>query len=315
MRPAISLFLVGSLAFAACAGETSSLMSVYNDSGVGGQGMASGGAAGHPTGGNGGGTWGTLFNTGGTAGTFYGGAGGAMGGRGGAIGGQGGSAGPISVPGGARDPDTGRCIATTGSACPTSPDSIACAHGHCEGTLLECFTPTGAGSFVGQCANYGNCMFACPCDSRKTACENACLQNYASADPDCSTCLLNLGFCMGLFGCSLTEDCTTGTSGGSAGSAGPVGPVAGQAGNFGAGGAIGGAIGGAAGGLGGVGGTRIVLPDAGPVPADAGPAGVTVDARAMIDARPSMDLRSRSADLGRGIVISLDARGLPPILP
>lgn len=304
MRLATSLFLVGSVAFAACAGETSSLMSVWNDSGVGGQAGATptGGAAGHRTGGTTGG------NVGGTAGFNTGGASGMSGGAGGNLG-------TIAVVGGVRDLATGQCTAVSGGACMTAPSSITCAHDHCETTLRDCYYPTTTtGSFTGQCAAYGNCLLGCPCDGRKAACENGCLQNYASPNPDCSTCLLNLGVCMGLFGCSLTADCPVTSSGGVAGSVGPIaGSSGGQAGRRseagGGGGAVGGAIGGAAGGFGGAGGAIVIVtPDASPIIQDAGP-GVDL----LPDVRYPID-RLRTVDTG-SIVISLDARPVLPILP
>jgi hypothetical protein len=300
MRLATSLFFVGSVAFAACAGETSSLMSVWNDSGVGGQAgaMSSGGTAGYPIGGNTGGTAG--YSTGGASGMF---------------GGDGGSLGTIAVVGGVRDLATGQCTTVSGGACMTPSSSITCAHDHCEATLRDCYYPTTTtGSFTGQCAAYGNCLLGCPCDGRKATCENGCLQNYASPNADCSTCLLNLGVCMGLFGCSLTADCPVSSSGGVAGSVGPIaGSSGGQAGRRGeaggGGGAVGGAIGGAAGGLGGSGGSIVIVtPDAAPIVQDAG-SGVDL----LPDVRFAID-RPRVVDTG-SIVISLDARPALPILP
>jgi hypothetical protein len=176
MRFLVSLLLTGWLVFAGCSGDSSSLMSVYNDSGAG----SSPGA---------GGTGGSSTN--------------AQGGAGGQV-----SAGTIGVTGGIRDVATAQCISTSGGACPLSSADLSCLKGNCGASLTDCYSASGtSGGAAGRCLKYANCMLGCPCDAGKSNCENTCALNDVTAIPDCFSCLMNLGSCASAFGCQMTSPC------------------------------------------------------------------------------------------------------------
>jgi hypothetical protein len=173
MRLLAFLFVTGSLALVGCAGDSSSLMSVWNDSGVGG---------GQPP----------------------------AGGAGGAGGGGAGGGGIILVPGGERDVATAQCITTTGGACMFSSDYLDCIKVNCGPSLSACYNQPGASASAagGACLEYANCMLGCPCDGNKSTCENGCLQSFASTY-NCGMCIVNLGTCASKFNCPSTPTCAT----------------------------------------------------------------------------------------------------------
>jgi hypothetical protein len=157
-----------------------------------------------------------------------GGPGGAAGGHGGtstpSSGGAGGVGGvgadTIAVPGGTRDLATTQCTSTTGATCPVPGDYLACLEGYCSAKLTACYYSAGVSSAAGgMCRAYANCMRACPCNSGRSSCEDACMQNYASTDPNCSTCMLDLLVCSSTYGCTIPSTCAS-SSGGAAGGAG-----------------------------------------------------------------------------------------------
>jgi len=96
-------FLTGLLAVVGCAGDSSSVMSVWNDSGAGG--------------------------TGGST---------AEGGSGGQV-----STETISVVGGIRDVATAQCISTSGGACSLSSADLSCLKGNCGSSLAKCYSTNG----------------------------------------------------------------------------------------------------------------------------------------------------------------------------
>jgi hypothetical protein len=173
-------------------------MSVWPDGGVGGVGgttVAHGGSGGSPAGGSGG-----------SGGSPVGGAGGSP------VGGS--SGGSLAVPGGTRDLATAQCTKTTGNTCPVPGDYIGCLQSKCGSTLTSCYYSDGVSTAAGgQCKDYANCMLACPCDSKRSACEDACRQNYAMANPSCSSCLVNLAICSSTNGCALPTTCSANTTG------------------------------------------------------------------------------------------------------
>ena len=208
------LLVTGSLVFAGCDGDSSSIMSVWNDRDAGD------GVVGNPSAGGAGGQGGQgghiTIATGGSGGTFTS----AQGGAGGQP-----SGGTIGVPGGIRDVATTQCMTTSGGSCPYSSAYLACLQGNCASNLVACYSPsaTSASSGAGVCLKYANCMIGCPCDGTKTNCENACLQNYATSNPDCSMCLFNLVSCASKFNCPTTASCSIMTSGSAGGSTGGTG--------------------------------------------------------------------------------------------
>jgi hypothetical protein len=220
MRLLAFLVVTGSLAVVGC-GDTSAPMSVWNDSGAGGR-QPSGGAGGQ--GGQGGqGLGGQVIQ--------YGGSGGgvtlSLGGSGGYIVG-----GTVRVTGGTRDLATAQCVSTSGGACPVSGDYLACLEGNCPTELTTCYYSDGISKAVGgACRSYASCMLSCPCDAGKSACEDACLMNYATSDP-CATCFLNLYACVSRFNCPPQTACSSstgaassgGVSGGYQGAGGAVAP-------------------------------------------------------------------------------------------
>ncbi len=204
MRILASVFVTGTIAFVGCAGDSSALMSVWNDGGV----VTSSFVGGAPgTGGQGGQA---PYHTGGAGGgvTIP-------------LGGSGG--GSIHVAGGARDLTTAQCTSTSDGTCPVSTDYLACLEGNCGSNLTACYYSDGFSRAAGGvCVSYANCMLACPCDAGRTNCENKCLQSYVTVDPDCSTCLFNLLACTSKYNCPPTTTCASvsggSNSGGAAGS-------------------------------------------------------------------------------------------------
>jgi hypothetical protein len=236
MRFLTFLFVTGSFVVVGCSGDSSALMSVWNDGGVGG-------AGGKPmTGGVGG----QIVANGGSGGGFTI----PLGGSGGSI-----IGGTVRVTGGTRDLATTQCISTSGGACPVSSSYLTCLQDNCPTNLTACYYSDGISRAAGGiCQAYANCMLACSCDANRSSCENVCWQNDAIAIPDCFSCLINLGTCMSKFNCPTMTACSSST--GVAGSGGATGGYAtadGAGGYMGAGGATG--------------GTGILIGlDAGPVP-------------------------------------------------
>lgn len=236
MRGLALVLAAGTIAYVGCSGDTSALMSVWNDdAGVGpaGGAVASGGAVGGNTGG---GYGGQPFAKGGSGGG-YGGQPFVMGGSGGSDGSGGSvSGGAVSVPGGTRDLATAQCTTTSGGTCPVSGDYIACLRSSCGANLSECYYSDGYAKAVGgDCRDYANCMLHCSCDAGRSACEDSCLQNLGLTDSVCSTCLFNLWTCTSMHNCPPMAMCST-SGYGSAGSMGQ----AGAAGTAGVGGSTGG---------------------------------------------------------------------------
>jgi hypothetical protein len=175
-----------------CAGDSSALMSAWNDGGPGGV-------------------------TGGSTQPAVGGAGG-----------SGGQvtipAGSISVPGGVRDLATAQCTSTSGGTCPAPADYLSCLTTKCSGKLTFCYYSDGVSVAAGgKCRAYANCMLACPCNSGRSSCEDSCLLNYGSSDASCSTCLVDLAVCASGAGCILPSTCSSangGVVGGTGGASG-----------------------------------------------------------------------------------------------
>ncbi len=238
MRGLALVLAAGPIVYGGCSGDSSALMSVWNDdAGVvrTGGAVASGGAAGG-----------------------YGGQPFVMGGSGGAIGAGGSvSSGVVDVPGGTRDLATNLCTITSGGTCPVSGDYIACLKSDCATNLSQCYYLDGHAKVVGgDCRDYANCMLGCSCGDERSACEESCVQSFAYANSVCSNCFSNLWLCSISHDCPQRTLCPTSVDG--------FGGSMGQAGAAGSGGAA------------GVGGSTSVLPpvpvDAGPrVNLDAGP--------------------------------------------
>jgi hypothetical protein len=184
MRLLAFLFVTGSFAVVGCAGDSSAIMSVWNDSGVGGVQPPAGGA-----GGQGGPTGGTTTASGGSSG-----------------------GGSIVVSGGVRDLATAQCTSTTGGACMFSSDYLACLRGNCGQKLGACYSQPGTSTSAagGVCLKYANCLLGCPCDASKSTCESNCGQNYLSTDYNCEMCIYNLGSCASTFNCTSTTSCGVG---------------------------------------------------------------------------------------------------------
>lgn len=182
---ASSLFVLG-LCLAACDGDSSSPMSVWNDGGPGGApGAGGGGLAGHGGGGVGGGA-------GGSGGTLV--------------------SGTLSVPGGARDLATAQCTATSGGSCAAPADYLGCLKTSCGGNLIACYVSDGISAAVGgACQKYASCMLACPCNASKSSCENACMNDYWLPNPNCSSCLAALAICGSSYGCVAPTTCSAST--------------------------------------------------------------------------------------------------------
>ena len=200
MRLFVAILVTGTLVSVGCDGDSSAVMSVWNDSGAGNSlgsgGMPQkGGAIG--AGGQGGKGGQITFTTGGTGGSIIT----AQGGSGGQAGG-----GTVRVTGGSRDLATAQCVSTSGGSCPVSSTYLTCLESNCGTSLTTCYYSDGVSSAAGGvCRSYANCMLACSCDANRSTCESACLQNYAN--PDCSTCLYNLLACSSRYNCPTTTAC------------------------------------------------------------------------------------------------------------
>lgn len=224
MRGLALVLAAGTIVYVGCSGDSSALMSVWNDdAGVSQSGgvVASGGAVGGATGS---GYGGQPFAKGGSGGGY--GSGGAVG-AGGSV-----SGGVVYVPGGWRDLTTAQCMAISGGTCPVSANYTACLQSSCGANLTKCYYSDGYAKAVGgDCRDYANCMLSCPCDDGRSVCENSCLQNFGLADSLCSTCLSNLLTCTITHNCPPMTACSTSGSGGSLGQAGTAG-TAGSTGSF-----------------------------------------------------------------------------------
>jgi len=175
MRFLASILVTGWLVLVGCSGDSSSIMSVWNDSGVvnsPGTGGASGGS--------------TIAQ-------------GGSGGSGGQIG-----TGTTGVPGGIRDVATAQCI--SGGSCPLSSADLSCIKGNCGESLTTCYNVSGA-SGGGACVNYANCLLQCPCDGGKSKCEGDCFQNHVTSDFNCLYCISELATCASKFSCPMTTPC------------------------------------------------------------------------------------------------------------
>ncbi|MBN2573920.1 MAG: hypothetical protein JXP73_05085 [Deltaproteobacteria bacterium] len=183
--PAIGSMIV-LLSLASCDGDSSVLMSVWNDAGPGDVAPGPGGAAG------------------GQGGNAVPAAGGAGGGAGGASG-----AGSIVVPGGARDLTTAMCISSTGGTCVAPAGFASCLQANCNAKLVACYYSDGVSSAAGGvCQAYANCMLASPCDANGTNYQNDCALNYASNNFACATCLASLVSCSTTYGCGDPFACS-----------------------------------------------------------------------------------------------------------
>ncbi len=165
-----------------CAGDSSSVMSVWNDGGPGGS-----------LGGQ------TVVATGGA---------------GGAGGGSGLARGSVAVRGGTRDLATTQCTRTSGTACAVDRTYLDCLEGRCSASLTTCYSSDGISAATGgKCRAYANCMLDCPCDSGKSACENTCLDDHGYSDASCGLCLLDLYRCSDANGCVLPTTCVRSSDG------------------------------------------------------------------------------------------------------
>jgi len=227
MRGLALVLAAGPIVYGGCSGDSSALMSVWNDdAGVvrTGGAVASGGAAG--------GYGGQPFVMGGSGGGYSGQAF-VMGGSGGAIG-AGGSVSSVVVyvPGGTRDLATNLCTTTSGGTCPVSGDYIACLKSDCATNLSQCYYLDGHAKAVGgDCLDYANCMLGCSCGAERSACEESCVQSFAYANSVCSDCFSNLWLCSISHYCPQKTLCPTSVDG--------FGGSMGQAGAAGSGGAAG----------------------------------------------------------------------------
>jgi len=194
MRLLATVTTVLLLSLGGCDGESSVLMSVWNDGGPGGG-----------LGGQGGGA-------GGQGGQVLSGAGGAAG-AGGALAG-----GSVVVPGGVRDLTTAMCTQATGGTCVAPPGFISCAQTYCSAKLVACYYSDGVSvALGGVCQAYANCMLASPCDSRGTKFQNDCALNFATTD--CGLCLASLLSCFSTYGCGDPYACSfPSATGGASGS-------------------------------------------------------------------------------------------------
>lgn len=179
MRLLLAFSLFGMLA--ACSGDSSSVMSVWtDDSGgaVGSAGSGTGGRVGSTTG-----AGGAIAVQGGTGGDASAGTGGS---------------GVVTVRGGTRDVATAQCVTTgSGGGCPVDGTLLECFHGPCGSALANCFQGT-----TGPCADYATCMFACPCDTGRSDCENACFNDKAVGNATCKPHIYDLISCWSAKGCS-----------------------------------------------------------------------------------------------------------------
>jgi hypothetical protein len=182
MRLVLAFSVLGLLA--ACSGDSSSVMSSWDDDtggtwagGAGGRGGAvSGGQSGSVGKGGSGGTGGVATTTIPT----------------------GGMAGNIVVPGGARDSVTAQCVSTSsGGGCPIGGTMLRCLQGVCATALSGCFQGTS-----GPCAAYATCMFNCPCDAGRSACELTCFNDKGTGDETCGPHIVDLAACLSLNGCA-----------------------------------------------------------------------------------------------------------------
>jgi hypothetical protein len=186
MRLLASFLAIALACVLGCGGDSSSVMSVWNDGGPGGAAGGSGGA---------------LVPT----------SGGVGGGMGGVVG-----TGTVAVKGGTRDVATAQCIATSGGTCPWPSESVSCFKTRCASSLVKCYYSDGVAATGGECQAYANCMLQCSCDSGRSACEDTCMQSYWVTDPACSSCMLNLLTCASTNGCIPPGTCTP-SSGGTSG--------------------------------------------------------------------------------------------------
>ena len=163
-----------------CAGDSSSLMSVWNDGGPGG----------------------SLGGQGGQGMPSSGGAGGVPGG------------GSVAVKGGTRDLATTQCTSASTGGCAVDGVYLDCLTSYCQAALVACYYSDGVSSAAGgKCRAYANCMLACPCDSGQDACQSACMENQAVTNSSCSMCLFDLYGCSAANGCNLPTACASSTGG------------------------------------------------------------------------------------------------------
>ncbi len=189
MRLLAALSLAGLLA--GCSGDSSAVMSVWNDGGSAGAGGARGqGGQGPATTAGVGGAGGAVVPTGGIAG----------------------SAGVVVVPGGSRDVVTTQCTTTSsGGGCPADLAFLQCLTGPCGKSLAACYQGDSVAP-TGLCGPFAACMLTCPCDGGRSTCEAACLQNKGFGDADCSPCLGDLYSCWSKNGCAPPVCASAGNS-------------------------------------------------------------------------------------------------------
>jgi hypothetical protein len=187
MRLLASFLVITAAAWFGCAGDSSALMSTWNDGGPGG-------AAGGP---------------GGSIGPAAGGAGGQAGGSTGNV-----TSGGVTVQGGIRDLATTECTKTTGATCPWPAVTLDCLKSNCAMPLTRCYYSDGVSAAAGgTCQAYANCMLKCPCTVARATCEDTCLNNYATTDTTCAMDLVSLWTCANTYGCTPPATCTISSGG------------------------------------------------------------------------------------------------------
>ena len=194
----------------ACAGESSSTMSVYGA----GAPVSAGGA----TSSGGVAMGGSVARTGGTPAA------------------AGGQVSVIAVPGGGRDPQSTQC-ATSSDGCPVGAEYLSCLNTSCGKNLNSCYQVSATGTVLGGiCAGYAKCQLQCPCDRTRGACESQCYLDFISADPGCATCMYTVYSCTAKNNCGSPVTCGSGGAGGTVSSVGGAGGSLAGTGAMGAGG-------------------------------------------------------------------------------
>jgi hypothetical protein len=205
MRTFVSVSLFAVLAVCGCAGDSSSLMSVWNDGGF----VSAAGGQGGAVGGQGGAVGGQGGAAGGQAGQVVISLGGSVGGGGGVPG-----RGSIVVAGGVRDLPTVQCTSASGGSCPVPVEILNCIQANCGGELVSCYYSDGVSAAAGGlCKDYAACMLASPCDGTKQKREEYCMSNFATTNPDCSGCMFKLYTCSVKFGCPIPTTCAVSAGG------------------------------------------------------------------------------------------------------
>jgi len=167
-----------------CAGDSSSVMSVWNDGGPGGSAAGQGGS---------------IVGSGGT---------------GGGVG-----SGTLAVEGGIRDLATTQCTVTSGATCPWPAETLTCIKSQCSAELTKCYYSDGVSAAAGgTCQDYANCMLKCPCTAARGTCEDSCRESVAAGEAGCNMCLFDLFNCATDHGCPPPTTCTVSSGGAGGGS-------------------------------------------------------------------------------------------------